>query len=399
MNKRMSVFCESGTVSVYNVKEVNSSFAVGSLDIMYTGKNPNKSNISRDVVEAALPSLYNVPIVCNWDPDSREIGGHDVEFVRDEDGSVRMRNLTEPCGVITDHTKFSFQVKEDDNGVEHEYLVADGVVLWKRQDVYNYIFSDLGGVVPHSMEITVTDGVDNKETGYFDINAFEFTALCLLGNVNPCFSGSKIELYSADNLKDKVSEMFSELKQCYSDIVSAQDADCNINSTHSTKGGSTMHEEIAILAKEFGIDLESLDFSLDEMSLDEIRKKFEEMTAETQSTQEEATTSETESSSEEPAAEQTEATEDTATFELNSNLRERIYRAVEEAGVIHYEWGDMPKYFVRDYDESKQEVYFESSEDWELYGAKYSMDGDNVVIDFSTIMRKKYAIIRWTVTT
>ena len=107
MNKHMSVFCDSGAVSVYNVKEVNSSFAVGSLDIMYTGKNPNKSDISRDVVEAALPTLYNVPIVCNWDPDAREIGGHDVDFVREYDGSVRMRNLTVPCGVVTDHTKIS----------------------------------------------------------------------------------------------------------------------------------------------------------------------------------------------------------------------------------------------------------------------------------------------------
>lgn len=393
MNKHMSVFCDSGAVSVYNVKEVNSSFAVGSLDIMYTGKNPNKSDISRDVVEAALPTLYNVPIVCNWDPDTREIGGHDVDFVREDDGSVRMRNLTVPCGVVTDHTKFSFQNKYDNNGIEHEYLVADGVLLWKRQDVYSYIVNDLGGVVPHSMEITVTDGAENSDTGYFDIKSFEFTALCLLGTATPCFNGSKIELYSADDLKDKVAEMFTELKQCYSDIESAQNADCNINSTHSTKGGSTMHEEIAVLAKEFGIDLESLDFSLDDMSLDEIRKKFEEMSAETQSTQEEAKTEDAGASVDEPATEQTEPTEDTAAFELNSNLRERVYKAVEEAGVVHYEWGDMPKYFARDFDEAKQEVYFESSEDWELYGAKYTMDGDNVVIDLSTIMRKKYAII------
>lgn len=396
MNKHISVFCESGAVSVYNVKEVNSSFAVASLDIMYTGKNPNKSDIGRDAVEAALPSLYNVPIVCNWDPDSREIGGHDVEFVRDDDGSVRMRNLTTPCGVVTDHTKFSFQVKEDSNGVEHEYLVADGVLLWKRQDVYSYIVNDLGGVVPHSMEITVTDGFDNKDSGYFEIKKFEFTALCLLGNVNPCFNGSKLEVFSSNDIKEKVEQMFNELKQCYSAIVSAQTADDNINSTHSTKGGSTVHEEVIELAKEFGIDLDSLDFSFDEMSLDEIRAKFEEITAEAHDSQEGEASVDAEADkapSEEPAVEQDAATEDTAVFELNSNLGERIYRAVGEAGVIHREWGDMQKYFARDYDESKQEVYFESAEDWELYGAKYTMDGDNVVIDFSTMTRKKYAII------
>lgn len=388
----MNVFCESSIASLYNIKEVNSSFAVASLDIMYTGKNPNKSDIGRAETESALPTLYNVPIVCNWDPDAGEIGGHDVEFVRGEDGTVRMRNLTVPCGVVTDHTKFSFQTKEDSNGVEHEYLVADGVVLWKRQDVYNHIVNDLGGVVPHSMEITVTDGYEDKDSGYYKIKSFEFTALCLLGNVSPCFNGSKLEVYSDDSLKKKCEQMFAEIKQCYSDIASAQNAAVNINNDKSTKGGSTMHEEVTKLAEEYGIDLDSLDFSLDDMSIDDIKAKFEEISAGSKA-DEEPTNDEATAEQKDDASSEGEATGEEAKFELNANIRRIISDAVESAEVVHKEWGDMPKYFMRDFDEEAKEVYFESAEDWNLYGASYSMDGDNVVIDWSSKIRKKYAII------
>lgn len=392
MRKHMNVFCESASASLYNIREVNSSFAVASLDIMYTGKNPNRSDIGREETENALPTLYNVPIVCNWDPDTREIGGHDVEFVRDDDGTVRMRNLTVPCGVVTDHTKFSFQIKEDSNGVEHEYLVADGVVLWKRQDVYSYIVNDLGGVVPHSMEITVTDGYDDQDSGYYKVKSFEFTALCLLGNVSPCFNGSKLEVYSDDSLKRKCEQMFAEIKQYYSDIASAQNAAVNIQHDKSMKGGSIMHEEVIKLAKEYSIDLDSLDFSLDDMSIDDIRMKFEEISTSSEDNKEpnndDATVDQ-----ESDAGSDNDAQTETETFELNSNLRDIIGVAVESADVVHRDWGDMPKYFMRDFDEEKKEVYFESAEDWNLYGANYSMDGDNVVIDWSSKIRKKYAII------
>lgn len=46
MGRIMNVFCESGNASVYNIREVNSSFAVASLDVMYTGENPNMEKTS-----------------------------------------------------------------------------------------------------------------------------------------------------------------------------------------------------------------------------------------------------------------------------------------------------------------------------------------------------------------
>lgn len=385
MNKVLNIFCDAESTSVYNIREINSSFAVATLDVMYTGQNPNGSNIPREAVEAAIPTLPNVPIVCNYDPDSKEIGGHDIEFVSDDDGNVHIRNLTVPCGVVTDHTKFYFEKKKDKHGVEHEYFVADGVILWKRQEVYDYIINDLGGVVPHSMEINVTDGAKNRTTGYYDINSFEFSALCLLGSVRPCFEGSKITVYQDESvrneLKDKVAEMMSELKECYSMIAPAIDAVDN-NTIHSTKGGDVMSEEITKLAEEFGIDVNALDFSLEGMSVDDVRKKFEEMTSDNSN----STDSDDENGGSEGGA------DDGEKFELNRQIERSLYEAVS-AEKVSYDWGDMPKYYLEDFDTEKGEVYVMATEDWNLYGFKYAMDGDNVVIDWDSRARKKYAIV------
>lgn len=388
MSNKMHVFCESGEVSIYNVRELNSSFAVASLAIMYTGSNPNGSDFSKESVEDALPTLYNVPIVCNWDPENREIGGHDVEFVSDENGNVKMRNLTVPCGVVTDHTEFTFEVRPDKYGVEHEYLIASNVILWKRQDVYDYIVNDLGGKIDHSMEIEVFDGEKDNNTGLYHINKFEFTALCLLGNVKPCFDGSRLQVYSDQGLKQRFSQMMEELKECYQSISPAINAVDNTNneSIQSSKGGDIMSEDITVLAKEFGIDLDTIDFSLEGMAIEDVRAKFEEMTANTAET----ATNDTADPETPDVGSTTDG--DGENFNLTSNIADELRHALESE-TVHYEWGDCQRYWMRDFDVESGELYVEDMTDWKLYGVKYTMNGDSVVIDWNSKSRKKYAIV------
>lgn len=387
MGKIMNLYFDTTHSAITDIKEVNHSFATASLKVMYTGTNRNTSNIGRKAVEDALPTLYNVPIVCNWNPELREIGGHDIVVFKDVDGNLRARNATVPCGVITDHTKFSFVVEADENGVEHEYLLADGVVLWKRQDVYDYIVNDLGGVIAHSMEIDVTSGKENEDTGYYDVDKFEFTALCLLGDGHtPCFEGSQLQVYTDKSIKNEISEMMAELKECYSLIASADEAVDNNKTT--TEGGEMMHDEKLKLLEEYGLTEDALDFEIDALTVDELRAKFEEMnSADTESVSDDSAVAEPETTSE-PVAEG-EAAEN---FDLNSNVREALHEAVSSE-IIHLEWGDYPKYWLTDYDAEKSEVYVESTDDWKLYGFKYNMDGDKAVIDWSTKARKKYAIV------
>lgn len=382
MGTLMSVPCEFDSVSLYNIREINSSFAVGTLKVMYLGNNRNGSHFSKVSVEKALPSLRNVPIVCHWDAEAEEIGGHDIAVVADKDGELRIKNLTEPCGVVPDHAQFSFKKECDAEGNEHEYLVVDGVILWKRQDVYQYIVDELGGKVKHSMEINVSDTV-KTEDNYVDITNFEFTALCLLGNCEPCFQGSELELFSAQNFKRKMEQMMLEIKESFGSFDTSKEDDDTHPHNYSMEGGEGVLEDKKELLAKYGIDVESLDFSIDDFTIEELTEKFEAMKAESA----EAEESEAEVPAEEPA-EEPEADK----FALTSNTVEEINRVLSEE-TVQREWGECCRYWYVDCDIEAQELYCWDVTDWLLYGFAYSVDGDSITIDFDSKKRKKYAIV------
>ena len=171
--EKVNIKCDFSTSAISDIRDINSSFARARLKVMYLGANRNRTFFSRDAVQRALPSLRNVPVVCNWNYEEGTIGGHDMDVVTDSEGRMRLMNMTDPCGVVPDHAKFSFVTEVDESGVGHEYLVVDDIILWKRQDVFNHIRNDLDGKVDHSMEVNIFDKGVNPE-GLIDISNFEF---------------------------------------------------------------------------------------------------------------------------------------------------------------------------------------------------------------------------------
>lgn len=169
--RNMSIVFSSG---IRNLVERNSSFDSGVLRVAYTGKNRNNSFISKETFERCMPSIYNCPIVCNYDRESDTIGSHDMELVSDDNG-MRIVNITQPVGVIPESAKYWWEEIEDDSGL-HEYLCVDALI-WKRQEAYRKIKDD--GITDESMEITVKEG--GMVDGVYVIDRFEFTAFCLLG--------------------------------------------------------------------------------------------------------------------------------------------------------------------------------------------------------------------------
>lgn len=362
MKQMMNLFYEFDRASVYDIHEVNSSFASGSLKVLYLGENRNGSSFTKEAVERALPSLKNVPIVCHWDYESGQIGGHDMELVCSDDGGMRIRNLTEPCGVVPDHAKFRFSIEEDSNGYEHEYLVIDGVLLWKRQDVYKHIVDDLDGKVKHSMEINVIDGHQGSN-GYFAIDNFEFTALCLLESCEPCFQGSEVELYSATAFKKQMEQMMAELKECY-----------NLLDTPDEKG----------FAEE----------SLTEggnMTLDNNTETIEEVVEEFADVQNEDNVEQVDGCENEPETPE----EETESYALTGEIEHEIIRVLSNMETVDTPWGPEPRYWYHDCDFDLHEVYCIDELDWLLYGFSYTMDGDAIIINVDSKKRMKMAIVEF----
>lgn len=344
--------------SLENITDINDSFSSGVLKICYTGVNRNGSLIKKNSVERAIPSMFNCPVVCNYDVESNSIGGHDMSLVHTDDGNTRVINLTDAVGVIPAGANTWWSVEED-NGVEHEYLMAEAI-LWKRSPAFSKIQAD--GITSQSMEINVKDG--SMSDGVFVIEDFTFTAFCLLGDdVEPCFESASLQVFGRESVSAQFADMMKELKEAFTMIQPPQSG-CNIQ---MTKGGDGVLEQKIALMEEFGFAADMLDFSLEDFSLDELRVKFEEMKA---------------------ANEQASQ----AAFAMVEQFREELMNALREE-TVETCFGDMPRYCYVDCDQDVSEVYCYDMNDWKLYGFAFSVNGDAVTVDFDSKKRKKFTIV------
>lgn len=351
--------------SIENIKDVNESFSSGVLRICYTGVNRNGSMISKSSIERALPTMFNCPIVCNYDIESDSIGGHDMDVVQTEDGSMRLVNLTSAIGVIPAGANTWWSTIED-NGREHEYLMAEAI-LWKRSPAYQKIAED--GITSQSMEISVRNG--QMQDGVFAIDDFAFTAFCLLGDdVEPCFESASLQMFGKDDIKQQFVHMMQEFKEAFSKAQFSKEV--GIYTKNYSEGGDEVLEQKTALMAEFGLAAEDLDFNVEDFTVDELRVKFEAMKQAAQN----------------PSAD----TGDSSKFALAEQFREELCDALS-AEKVETCFGEVSRYMYVDYDSGAMEVYCYDYNDWKLYGFSYSMNGDNVIVDFEGKKRKKFSIV------
>lgn len=339
--------------TIQDIREINSSFDCASMRICYSGKNRNKSSMQETVIEAAIPSIYNCPVVCNYNVKTDEIGGHDVDFVKDGN-KLKMINLTHPLGVVPESASVRWEDVTDGN-VIHHYLVTD-IILWKRSPAYEKVKKD--GITDQSMEISVNKS--HYADGYLEIDDFTFTAFCLLGNVEPCFESASIQMFGQAKFGTELSEMLEDFRNNYFKAQLPYGID--IKTKNFLEGGSgQLDHKLEILSK-FGLTIEQLDFNINDFTPEELEAKLSECGNESR-------------------------------YSLSAEqMRDEIICALE-SNKIDTEWGSMSQYWYVDYDSELHEVYCTSTEDWNLYGFPYSMNGDNVVIDYENKKRKKVSFV------
>lgn len=220
------------------VKPLNDSLTLCKCYVMALGKNDNFSDITKEACDAALPTLYNIPVIGhlykNEDGDY-VMGGHDVELRRNEDGKYMFESLTVPYGVVPQQDNVHYEEVLDSDGAKRTYQVAD-IILWTGQypELLNAAYSDKI-LFNQSMEIDPKKSV--KEGKYTRFDEYQYRALCLLGksddddkNVEPCFPSASVESYGfekSDVYEKLVSEFMSELRK----YNSAADAEKGGNET------------------------------------------------------------------------------------------------------------------------------------------------------------------------
>lgn len=353
------------SADIEEVTAYNSSFDKAILRVAYHGGNRNGSFISKETFEKCIPSIYNVPIVANYNREDDEIGSHDQEVVQGADGGLRLVNLTQPVGVVPESAHW-FWKELDDNGVKHEYLCVE-CLLWKRQEAYQKIVSD--GIVAESMEITIKEG--GMKDSFYHIDDFEFTAFCLLGTAEPCFENAALLSFSLGEFRKELDEMVSELKKV---MHNANQPDGGCDTESFAEGGEVkLEDNMEVVVTEEVVEEPAEEVVQEEFQAEEVQA-------------EEAV----DTHAEEPAEESAEEPADE--FALAEQFREELLEALSAVKVVD-EYGEWRRYCYVDYDNEAMEVYAYDIEDWHLYGFSYSMNGDQVVIDFESKKRKQMAIV------
>lgn len=196
------------------------------IKVLYTGKNDNRTDISKETATEMAKTLPGCPIVGAYNKEKSDFGDHgDVIVI--EDGEVKTSCKTVPYGFVAPDSKIWFKEYDEENRkgeiVKREYLMCEGY-LWTGQYEEAKRIIDQGNSQSMELDENSLKGEwskdDNGFLEFFIINDAIFSKLCILGeNVEPCFEGASItapdisKRYNLDKeLTTTLYTMINELK-------------------------------------------------------------------------------------------------------------------------------------------------------------------------------------------
>ena len=262
-------------------EKINSEFAKMRCLVMALGKNRNYSYFSKESVDAAISTIFNIPVVAHLkkrDDGGWYVGSHDRQIVIDDSG-VTVNDLTLPFGIVPESCNPTYEDITESDGTIVTYLAVD-IIIWEKR--YPNIMQAKSQTDPdvyfgESMEISANSYKDlESDKNYTDITAFNFSALCLLGHdlenpeyhTEPCFPSSKVvpQYCLGDKFKEEFSVMISEFKKLI---------DCENYKILSETEDDKLNEKLELVSK-YSIKVEDLDFNIEDLTLEELETKLKE---------------------------------------------------------------------------------------------------------------------------
>lgn len=381
------------------------------IDVMHTGVNNNKSSFTKDVIEKAIPSICNTPIlgyiVNEQDDNSKDFKGHEHEL-RITKSEVKYVYSGQAYGVIPETCNPRWIVRDDGAGVKREYLQVDGLLWTKFDDSVDIFTRDT--TKGHSVELTdmVMGKITDKQIS--PVLDFKFDGCCILSTtdprIRPAMSGSCITAnFSVDDITSQIRERLCEYKaiqQCYS---------LQENISNTEKGDikpMTDIEKNEVIEQEFEQNpaVENVEPvaepSAEEMSENTVENELAEPIAEpvaeaSESTEEfEDDLVVNENDAQEPSEledVEPQPAEYTLTMnQLQNEIQEIIHTILVPAAWCPDELVD--RYWINDIQENEV-IVTDCYDGYRLVGIPYSMNGDNVVLDFDNAKRKKVIYEDW----
>lgn len=380
-----------------------------SIDVMHTGANLNKTSFTKDAINKAVPTICNTPIlgyvVDELDEEDKDFKGHEHEL-RITNKDVKYVYAGQAYGVIPESCNPRWIVKDDGTGIEREYLRVDGLIWTKFSDPVDIFTRD--GTKNHSVELTDMACGPADKNGNVLVGSFKFDGCCILSttdpSIKPAMTGSCVTAnFSVEDITAQIRDRLYEYQAIQQNYTAQND-----NPSDEEKGDTTPMNENE---KNSVATAENTAAENHETATPPAENTVQE--PETQTTEKSVPV---EGEDKTPAAENTVAnkdegeaapTENTAPtaegepaasseFTLTANqLRDEVYNALLEIQVPS-RWDHecmIPKYWLTDIQDN--EVIVTDSGTYQLMGIPYSMNGDNVVLEYENIKRKKVVYEDW----
>lgn len=380
-----------------------------SIDVMHTGANLNKTSFTKDAINKAVPTICNTPIlgyvVDELDEEDKDFKGHEHEL-RITNKDVKYVYAGQAYGVIPESCNPRWIVKDDGTGIEREYLRVDGLIWTKFSDPVDIFTRD--GTKNHSVELTDMACGPADKNGNVPVGSFKFDGCCILSttdpSIKPAMTGSCVTAnFSVEDITAQIRDRLYEYQAIQQNYTAQND-----NPSDEEKGDTTPMNENE---KNSVATAENTAAENHETATPPAENTVQE--PETQTTEKSVPA---EGEDKTPAAENTVAnkdegeaapTENTAPtaegepaasseFTLTANqLRDEVYNALLEIQVPS-RWDHecmIPKYWLTDIQDN--EVIVTDSGTYQLMGIPYSMNGDNVVLEYENIKRKKVVYEDW----
>lgn len=376
------------------------------LQSCHTDLNVNGSNIESSVMEAALPSFSNRPILgyihkvtTDENPEGQwEFYSHNMH--EDENGDVVYDEY--PIGIIPESCNAQLVYDEEK---KKTYCEVDGYIFEEYSKAAEILQREEECSV--SVELSIRELSYDAKQKFLNIEDFWFSGVTILGKtpqgneVKPGMTGSNIKLSDFSSKNNSLFEDYeSKMVELQARIENLETACFNKEQnssvrTLSKEGGNkesmTKFEEL--LAK-YNKTVEDVTFDYSELSDEELEAKFAEVFGEDNNTDGDNSgdnTANEPSNDNEGDGENTtepEGTTDgdnegegqnfenmTKTFEIShDDIRYALYNLLSSYEDADNEWyyitGVYDSYFV-----------YESWDGGKIYGQKYTKDNDNVSFD------------------
>jgi hypothetical protein len=248
-------------VQDYSVADTR--FTKVKIKMMHLGLNLNNSIFNKEVVDEAVPTLCNTPILAYVENNSE--GDDDFSDHRQElsieNGTIKVTYKCIPLGVVGESCNPRYEKHTAGDGVERTYLVVDGLI-WNKIEHADIFTRDF--IKDASMELTENYSGKFDEDNHFVFTKIEFDGICALGNnVEPAMKGANIEVnFSLSEIQQKLEQF----NACIKDKTTVTD--------NLEKGESIIldNEKIESVFKEFSVKKEDINFEItDTMTEAELR--------------------------------------------------------------------------------------------------------------------------------